>query len=117
MQYEVTSASPGPWKPAVFRIGHGLGAGDGGDDINNYENPAAPGSTYQMLLRAWNWDVIRNRIDTDPGVSLPDSLYLTAKPAFFGSSTWPWVDPAGTTKTYVLPAKSRYDAGNPNVAP
>jgi len=29
----------------------------------------------------------------------PDSLYLTQKPAFFGSFPWPWVDPAGATKS------------------
>jgi hypothetical protein len=46
--------------------------------------------------------------------TLPMSLYLTGKPAFFGSSTWPWVDPLGTTKVYTLPAKARYDSGRPN---
>jgi hypothetical protein len=45
---------------------------------------------------------------------LPSSLYLTSKPAFFGSYPWPWVDPVGATKTYTLPAKARYDAGTPN---
>ncbi len=34
--------------------------------------------------------------------------------AFFGSGTWPWVDPTGTTKVYTLPAKARYEAGRPN---
>ena len=28
------------------------------------------------------------RVDTN-------SLYLTQKPAFFGSNPWPWVDPVG----------------------
>jgi hypothetical protein len=41
--------------------------------------------------------------------TLPDSLYLTGKPAFFESLPWPWVDATGTTKTYTLPAKARYD--------
>src|SRR5262249_28508128 len=37
-------------------------------------------------------------------------------PAFFGSNTWPWVDPTtGTIAT--LPAKARYDAGTPNQVP
>jgi hypothetical protein len=46
--------------------------------------------------------------------TLPSSLYLGAKPAFFGSNPWPWVTPEGTTKTFTLPAKARYDAGTPN---
>lgn len=51
---------------------------------------------------------------TPPAVSrLKDSLYLSAKPAFFGSDTWPWVTPEGATKTYTLPAKARFDAGTP----
>lgn len=46
--------------------------------------------------------------------ALPNSLYLASAPAFFGANTWPWVDPAGATKTYTLPAKARFDAGTPN---
>jgi len=50
---------------------------------------------------------------SNPVKTLPNSLYLTAKPGFFGSLPWPWVNPAGTTKVYTLPAKARYDAGMP----
>jgi hypothetical protein len=25
--------------------------------------------------------------------------------------TWPWVDPVGPTKLFILPAKARFDAG------
>ena len=42
--------------------------------------------------------------------AIPNSMYLTSKPAFFGSNPWPWVDPT-TGTTYTLPAKARYDAG------
>jgi hypothetical protein len=44
-------------------------------------------------------------------------LYLSGKPAFFGSYTWPWVDPTGSTQLYILPAKARYDAGTPFLLP
>ena len=40
-------------------------------------------------------------------------MYLSAKPAFFGASPWPWVDPLAG-RTYVLPAKARWDTGTPN---
>ena len=36
---------------------------------------------------------------------LPVSLYLSSKPAFFGSNPWPWVDATGTTKLATLPAR------------
>jgi hypothetical protein len=42
--------------------------------------------------------------------TLPASLYLSSKPAFFGTDTWPWVDHTGSTKLYTLPARARFDA-------
>jgi hypothetical protein len=63
-----------------------------------------------------NWDYATDSVQWAPGYSqtLPDSLYLAGKPAFFGSSPWPWVDATGPTKLYTLPARARYDAGLPN---
>ena len=117
--YEVHSDPPGRGQPTVWRIGNDATGGNGGNDQSAYEPyPFVPTyggfpTTGYTLLRTANWDNVRNQIDADPGVPLPNSLYLTAKPAFFGSNPWPWVDPNGTTKVYVLPAKQRFDAGTP----
>lgn len=55
---------------------------------------------------------------TPPAVSaLRDSLYLSAKPSFFGSLTWPWVTPEDGTKLYENPAKRRFDLGTPFADP
>jgi len=113
-QYEVTSNPPGPPHAAVFRIGHGVGAGSGTDDIDHYEDPAAAGTTYAQLLRVGNWDNVRNQIDSVPADPIPDSLYLPGRPAFFGPNPWPWVAPADATRINVLPAKQRFDHGTPN---
>jgi len=70
-------------------------------------------------LRHGNFDYLTNSVTWDPSIStqtLPPSLYLSGKPAFFNAGsgyTWPWVDPTGTTKLYTLPAKARYDSGTP----
>jgi hypothetical protein len=67
-------------------------------------------------VRDGNWDSLLGKqtwLSGSPGI-LPDSLYLTGKPAFFGSNNWPWVDPT-TGVTYTLPAQARYSAGTPNV--
>ena len=78
------------------------------------------------ILRDGNFDYVTNQIHwhgvggfgaanglTPPAVStLPNSLYLLAKPSFFGANTWPWVTPQGATKTYTLPAKARWDSGD-----
>jgi hypothetical protein len=45
--------------------------------------------------------------------TLPDSLYLAARPPFFGNNPWPWVDATGPVKLHVLPARARYDGENP----
>jgi hypothetical protein len=51
--------------------------------------------------------------------ALPTSLYLTTKPSFFGTKTWPWVDGSNATTPLPgqLPARVRYDAGTPNAVP
>ena len=48
---------------------------------------------------------------------LPPSLYLSAKPAFFGALPWPWVTPTDAQKTFTLPAKARFESGNPFGSP
>jgi hypothetical protein len=111
--YEVHGNPPGPGQAAVWRLGHGVGAGGGTDDIKTYEDPAQPHATAYELFRHANFDYVRNETVWDANVSvrtLPDSLYLGARPAFFAARTWPWVDPIGPTHVYVLPAKARFDA-------
>ncbi len=68
--------------------------------------------TLSTLIRGGNFDYLTNSVhwETLTPQALPNSLYLTSKPAFFGSSPWPWVDPTGTTRLYALPATQRYNA-------
>jgi hypothetical protein len=92
----------------------------GWDDWSPY--PIDP-NVAATTLRHGNYDYVTNSVKWDPNISdhtLPQSLYLTQKPAFFDAGrgyTWPWVDPVGATKVYELPAKVRYDAGTPFVQP
>lgn len=69
---------------------------------------------YDHLTRSVHWHGVGGAGSTP--LPLPDSLYLPAKPAFFGARPWPWVD-AATGTTHTLPAKARFDAGTPNVVP
>lgn len=63
-------------------------------------------------IKEGNYDYLTNSQQWVSGPStIPDSYFLSAKPAFFGSCPWPWIDAGGTTKTFVLPAQIRYDAG------
>ena len=57
---------------------------------------------YDFLTKSQRWH------NTPGGFVIPNSMYLTSKPAFFENNPWPWVDPT-TGATYTLPAKARYD--------
>jgi hypothetical protein len=61
--------------------------------------------------RHGNFDYATGSVQWTAGYdqTLPASLYLSSPPAFFGSDTWPWVNPTGPIKLYVLPARARYD--------
>ncbi len=82
----------------------------------NDQSPHTPDPTVaKTVIRDGNWDWFLSRQTwlNSAAASLPNSLYLSCKPAFMGSFKWPWVDPT-TGATYTLPAKARYDAGSPN---
>jgi outer membrane biosynthesis protein TonB len=70
-----------------------------------------------------NYDYKRNQYDWQVGKSqnLPASLYLAAKPAFFGSLSWPSVGPdisnPSLLMTGTIPAKVRYEGGVPTPPP
>jgi hypothetical protein len=71
-------------------------------------------TSINTITRTANWDWFTKAMHcygtggtTDlscSGVTVPNSFYLSAKPVFFGTQTWPWVDPT-TGTTYTLPAK------------
>jgi hypothetical protein len=82
----------------------------GWDDWNPYPVDA---KVLATTLRDGNFDYVTNSVRWDrTPATIPNSLYLSAKPAFFGSLIWPWVDSTGTTKLHTLPAKARFDAMN-----
>jgi hypothetical protein len=82
--------------------------------LNSTGNWSFVNTTINTQTRTANWDWYTRAEHcyayggtTDSGcsgVTVPNSLYLTSKPAFFGTQTWPWVDPT-TGTTYTLPAK------------
>jgi len=76
-------------------------------------------TTYLTQLREGNWDwVSRSQrwhgiggpVGSGTPQAIPDSLYIAAKPAFFGLNPWPWVIPSsGAVST--LPAKACFEQG------
>ena len=98
-----------PWGgPAIWKLGY---------NPIHWEQSADP-LVRSSVLREGNFDYLTNRVnwDTQPR-EIPPSLYLEAKPAFFGTLPWPWVDATGTRKLAVLPARARLEAGTPFAPP
>jgi hypothetical protein len=92
----------------IYQLGNNA-QGMGGNWDNGY--------ALAHIFRDGNWDNVNNAVVWANGAkTVPSSFYLTAKPAFFGASAWPWVNPL-TGQTSTLPAKVRYDAQTPNVVP
>jgi hypothetical protein len=93
-----------PWKGdpvPMWRLGY---------DSADWGAPADP-KLLATVIRDGNFDYVTNEVRWDRSPQpLPDSLYLTAKPAFFGEYRWPWVDATGAVKLHTLPARARFDA-------
>ena len=87
-------------------------------DVSPYRTDPEVATT---AYRDGNFDYLTNSVTWASGAhSLPNSLYLTQKPAFFSAGsgyTWPWVNPTGSPQLYTNPAKARYDAGTPFTPP
>jgi len=67
-------------------------------------------------LRHGNFDTFTQETKWDGTIAdrvIPPSLYLPAKPTFFGGLAWPSIGSDLTPMTGKLPAKVRYDAGIP----
>jgi hypothetical protein len=110
-----------------------LGIPDGSEAA--FPNNGLDPSVLPVTLRDANFDYYTGAVHwhgiggsgtsetTPPGASqsggtvLPNSLYLPGKPAFFGSSTWPWVDGSNASNPQpgTLPAQTRFNQGTPNV--
>src|ERR1700736_6660201 len=74
---------------------------------NMYPDP----TVLATVIRDGNYDFLTNSQrwhNTPGGFVIPNSMYLTSKPAFFANHPWPWVDPT-TGAICPLPAKAWYD--------
>ena len=93
-----------PWPDrGIYKLGY---------DPSHWEQAADP-KVLSTALRDGNLDYVTGIEHWDRTARvIPDSLYLDAKPAFFGAAIWPWVRPEmGITPTLgTLPARARYEA-------
>ena len=101
--YLCTATGPCMSAEAMYRVGANAASYTDFDD----------GTALAHLFVNGNFDPVNNGVLWDATLTrrdLPPSLYLSARPAFFGTEMWPFVDPLRTPMVGVLPAKNRYDA-------
>ena len=92
----------------MWKLGNGDSVGHPDYDPQ-VEATALRDGNYDYYTNEVRWHGIGGNVGAGTPQTIPASLYLTSKPAFFGSLPWPWVDPTGTTKLYTLPARARFD--------
>jgi hypothetical protein len=107
---EVTGPTSSQAK-VIYAFGEQASFGDRGVD---------GGVAKSTVYRQGNWDSVNKAVRWDEDIvnpvrTLPNSLYLTAKPAFFGSCVWPPIGPDRSPMISDIPAKRRMD-GNPCTA-
>lgn len=95
------------WNDAeIWKLGYDDSAWGSNPDLQVLSTVIRDGN-YDFLTNSQRWH------NTPSGFAIPNSLYLSSSPAFFGVCPWPWVDPS-TGTIHTLPAKARFDAGTSN---
>ena len=72
------------------------------------------GSVASTMYRHGNYDDINNSTVWDPAVAnhaIPPSLYLSAKPSWWGSGPWPPIGPDVVGLADKIPAQIRFEGG------
>jgi hypothetical protein len=120
------------YKVLIYRLGYpncgngGYGGGKEGTTIGPTDPPdysASPGKLTEAqaldlnvkatLIRHGNFDYVGNKTIWDPAIketALPPSLYLKAKPDWWGSSPWPAIGPDLNPMVGKIPAQVRHEA-------
>jgi hypothetical protein len=104
----------------------------GWDGGNGGQDPYLDGKSGSYILINGNYDYLNDAVIWQGSpVALPNSFYLSSKPAFFAEGSgypWPWVTPTASQQVQIgpsgcggtcsgLPAQARWQAGTPFVQP
>jgi hypothetical protein len=106
--YEIEGRDCADDEVAIYKLGYNS---DG--DCSGAGNDPQVKAT---LLRHGNYDYMNNATLWDPNIperTLPFSLYLRSKPAFFGNLRWPAIGPDLDPMIGTLPAKQRFETMAP----
>jgi hypothetical protein len=94
-------------RPDIYKLGYQGGTGDCSASGNDPQTKAT-------LMRHGNYDYFNRAVLWEPAIAdrnIPDSLYLSGKPGWWGNLTWPPVNPLKDPSTFgniTIPARERY---------
>jgi Pectate lyase superfamily protein len=115
-----------PNYPYTTAVIYRLGYPNGGNNYYTSGLFVPPSTDYaaaldtrvqSTILRHGNYDYVTKSTVWDPSISdqtLPASLYLTSKPAWFGNLGWPPIGPDKTPMAGTIPAEARFLGMNYN---
>lgn len=101
--YEIENKTVANTTKAVYKLGY---VSDG-----DYDATGNDANVKTTLLRHGNYDYINGSTQWDPGINdkvIPNSYYLSSKPAFFGDKRWPPFGPDLNPMVVTLPAEERF---------
>jgi hypothetical protein len=103
--YERCNGEPDhPWADrAIYRLGYSFD--------KRWDPPPYDDLATMDLLRHGNWDAASQSVKWDPNIAdhnLPPSLYLAAKPSWFGDLPWPAFGPDAPGMEGRIPAEVRF---------
>ena len=88
--------------PLIWKLGYSYSSDKGTTDDPDVESTLIRHGNYDYITQSTRWDTnISDR-------NLPDSYYLSSKPAFFGDLPWPAIGPDLSPMVGTLPAKKRF---------
>lgn len=113
--YQIESMACTSNEKSIFKVGYGQPNGACSGDCNPTGND---GNVLLTLYRHGNYDYVTQSTQWDSTVvdhTLPSSLYLLSKPAFFKDVQWPPIGSDGSTIVGTIPSEKRFNAPRPPV--
>ena len=117
VSYEMTGQHDYTLEPSIYRLGYpnmgnnSLTNDDAMTTIYGLEYPDT--KVASTLLRHGNYDCYNQTTVWDPAISIhtiPDSLFYSSKPSYFGFLQWPPIGPDVPGYVTDIPAKARWNA-------
>jgi len=114
-EYEMSGMPGYTEQPVIYRLGYPNMGNNGYSETNppsDADNGGLDPKVRATLLRHGNYDYDMGATAYDPAIAeraLPPSLYLSAKPAWWGALAWPPIGPDVAPMNGRIPAQDCYD--------